>query len=81
MTDLAQRKTKIHARVAAFEHRRQLVIECDPHRPGELYIRAGRQRGYWVPFNAIYTTGARLAAIQEQKERAARRAAKRRERL
>ncbi len=78
MTDLAKCKTKMRATVAAWERHRQLIVELDPARPAELLIReSGRRKGYWVPFAAIYTTGARIAAQQAAKEREERRKLKR----
>jgi hypothetical protein len=71
MTELKQRKTKLKTRVSAWEHRRQLVIELDASRPAELLIReSGKHKGYWVPFTAIYTVGARLKAEEIRKVRA-----------
>jgi hypothetical protein len=71
VTELRQRKTHTKLKVSAWERKRQLVIELDPSRPAELFIReSGRRKGYWVPFVAIYTAGARLKAEEDRKARA-----------
>lgn len=78
MTDLSKRKTKMKTLVNAREQGWQLVVELHPNRSAELYIRqAGKRKGFWVPFCAIWTAGARLEAERVRKERAERRKAKR----
>jgi hypothetical protein len=82
VTDLRQRKTRTRLKVSAWEghgkRQRQLVIELRPDRPAELLIRETGRRGYWVPFAAIYTTGARLKAEEDRKARESARKIRRR---
>ncbi len=74
MQQLRDRKSKLKTAVSAFERGRQLVIEMSASHPAELLIREqGRRKGYWVPFVAIFTTGARLEGERRRQERIAKR--------
>ncbi len=74
MTALSDRKTITRTQTAARYQGRALCVEMHPARPGELFIREARRRsGYWVPFLAIYQTGAK---IQANETRAAKLAAR-----
>lgn len=70
MTAISERKTRLRARTSASVRGRELVVELTPH---ECIIReAGRRTGYAVPWRAVYETGARLKAIEQRAEKAAR---------
>jgi len=60
MTALAKRKTKVRFETSATERGRALVVEPQPFM---LHIRPkGKRIAYAVPWDAIYSLGAKLAA-------------------
>ncbi len=74
MTDLAARKTKLKTTTNARVGKRPLVVELHPDRPHALYIREhGRRSGFWVPFLAVYQTGAKIADLERRAAKRGRR--------
>lgn len=60
MTALAKRKTKTRFETAAIVRGRALIVEAQPFM---LHIRPkGKRVAYAVPWDAIYSLGAKLAA-------------------
>jgi len=60
MTTLAKRKTKAKFETSATVRGRTLVVEAQPFM---LHIRPkGKRIAYTVPWDAIYSLGAKLAA-------------------
>jgi hypothetical protein len=79
MNDLSKRKHVTAVRTGASVRRRSLIVELHPNRPHELLIREQGRRassGYWVSFEAIFSVGAKLAAIEAANAKRAARKAK-----
>lgn len=53
---------------------RSLMIDAGCH--GVTIRQKGRRNGYWVPWEAVFSCGAKLQVIAERREKAARKKGK-----
>lgn len=68
MTALAKRKTRTRFETSASARGRLLIVEA---RPWTLLIRPkGKRINYEVPWDAIYSLGAKLAAKEASRDKA-----------